>query len=202
VHSLIGTTLRASYNRVEPTIIKYRDYKHFNEASFRNDLANFTEDEEINDPNVAYENFLTFFQNTVEKHAPTKQKTVRGNDKGFSDKPLRKAWYIRSRLRNKFNKNKTPENWNNYKKQRNICTSLKRKALNRYFHRKKASPKGFWKTFSPYLSNKGHTIEEDILLLEKGELVQDRKEVADLFNEYYINIIENSTGKKVNVFNF
>jgi hypothetical protein len=44
VHSLIGTTLRASYNRVEPTIIKYRDYKNFSEVTFLNDLANFKED--------------------------------------------------------------------------------------------------------------------------------------------------------------
>jgi hypothetical protein len=62
VHSLVGTTLKASYNRVDPTVIKYRDYKNFNEISFLNELAAFKEDKEINDPNIAYEKFLTFFQ--------------------------------------------------------------------------------------------------------------------------------------------
>ena len=202
VHCLVGTTLRASYKRVEPNVIQYRDYKNFNEISFVRELTNFIEDKDINDPNIAYENFLTFFQRTVENHAPTKQKIIRGNDKGFSDKPLRNAWYKRSKLRNIFNKNKTPENWENFKKQRNLCTTLKRRALKRYFEKKKDSAKSFWKTFGPYLSNRGHTIDEDILLLEKGEIERDRKKVADLFNEHYINIIENSTGKKVEAFDF
>ena len=30
VHSLIGTTLRASYKKAEPNVIQYREYKKFN----------------------------------------------------------------------------------------------------------------------------------------------------------------------------
>ena len=56
--------------------------------------------------------------------------------------------------------------------------------------------------FGPYLSNRGHEIDEDILLLEKGQIERDRKKVGDLFNDHYINIIENSTGKKVDAFDF
>ena len=40
------------------------------------------------------------------------------------------------------------------------------------------------------------------MLLEKGEIIRDRKKVADLMNEYYINIIENTTGKKVEAFDY
>ena len=200
VHCLIGTTLRASYKKAEPTVIQYRDYKTFDQVSFINDLSHFVINENINDPNILYDNFLLFFQKTVEDHAPTKQRTVRGNDKGFADKSLRKAWYNRSRLRNKFNKNKTDGNWENFKKQRNRCTTLKRRALNRYFKKKSDSPKSFWKIFGPYLSNRGHNIDEDIMLLENGEIENDRKKVGNIFNNHYINIIENSTGKKVESF--
>ena len=200
VHCLIGTTIRATYKRAEPNIIQYRNYNKFDQNSFLYDLRCFEEDENIDDPNILYENFLSFYQNTLEKHAPIKQKFIRGNDKGFADKALRKAWYKRSRLRNKFNKNKTQENWEIFKKQRNICTSLKRKALSRYFEKKNVSSKDFWKIFGPYLSSKGHIINEDILLLENDKIEKDRKRVGEIFNDHFINIIENSTGIKPEAF--
>ena len=200
VHCLVGTTLRATYKRAEPNIIQYRDYKKFDQFSFLDDLGHFEEDKCVDDPNILYENFLSFFQKTVEKHAPIKQKILRGNDKGFADKTLRKAWYKRSRLRNKFNKNKTTENWELFKKQRNKCTSLKRKALSRYFEKKKDSSKSFWKTFGPYLSSRGHIINEDIILSENNEIERERKKVGEIFNTHFINIIENSTGIKPETF--
>ena len=202
VHSLVGTTLRELYKKAEPTLIQYRDYKNFNEDIFLNDLSKFEENSDIEDPNILYEHFLTFFQKNVEKHAPTKEKTLRGNEKGFADRLLRNAWYKRSRLRNNFNKNKSSENWEKYRKQRNLCTTLKRRALSRYFRKKNNSSKSFWKTFGPYLSNRGHIIDEDILLLEQGEIVRDRKKVADIMNKHYINIIEYSTGNKVEAFDY
>ena len=202
VHSLVGTTLKATYKKAEPTIIQYIDYKNFNENNFLEDLKQFEGNFDNEDPDILYENFLTFFQNTVEKHAPTKEKTLRGNDKGFADKIIRNAWYKRSRLRNNFNKSKSSENWEKYRKQRNLCTTLKRRALSRYFRKKNHSSKGFWKTFGTYLSNRGHFIDEDILLLEQGEIIRDRKKVADILNNHYINIIEFATGKKVEAFEY
>ena len=122
VHCLVGTTLRNTYKKAEPNIIHYRNYKNFDENAFKNDLNQFEEIDDSKDPNVLYNDFLSFFQKNVNKHAPMKQKLLRGNDKGFSDKNLRKAWYNRSKMRNKFNKNKNDQNWENYKKQRNKCT--------------------------------------------------------------------------------
>ena len=104
-----------------------------------------------------------------------KQKLLRRNDKGFADKKLRKAWYKRSKMRNDFNKNKNDQNWENYKKQRNKCTSLKQKALSRYLEKKKDSSKTFWKTFGPYISSKGHNTNEDIMLLENDVIMRDTK---------------------------
>ena len=34
---------------------------------------------------------------------------------------------VRSKLKNKYNKNRTEENWGSYKKQRNFCVNLLRK---------------------------------------------------------------------------
>ena len=38
-------------------------------------------------------------------------------------KTLRKAIMKRSKLRNTFNKKRSSENWQNYKRQRNICSN-------------------------------------------------------------------------------
>ena len=42
-------------------------------------------------------------------------------------KALRKAIMVRSKLKNMYDKNRTGENWNRYKRQRDFCVSLLRK---------------------------------------------------------------------------
>ena len=49
-------------------------------------------------------------------------------------KVLRKAIMVRSKLKNKYNKNRTEENWDSYKKQRNFCVNLLRKNKTYYFN--------------------------------------------------------------------
>ena len=51
----------------------------------------------------------------------------------FMTKQLRKAIMHRSRLKNVFNKNRTPKTWDSYKKQRNFCVNLLRKTKKEYF---------------------------------------------------------------------
>ena len=48
-------------------------------------------------------------------------------------KTLRKAMMKRSRLRNKFNKKRSSENWQNYKRQRNICSNILKSTKKRFF---------------------------------------------------------------------
>ena len=74
-------------------------------------------------------------------------------------KALRKAIMVRSKLKNKYNKNRTEENWDSYKKQRNFCVSLLRKTKKDYFNnlniKNITDSKAFWKTIKPYFSDKG-----------------------------------------------
>ena len=36
------------------------------------------------------------------------------------------------------------------------------------------------------------------MLEENNTIIRDDKEIADIFNDFFVNIIERSTGKKVN----
>ena len=105
-------------------------------------------------------------------------------------------------MRNIYNKYKNDTNWNNFKQQRNICTTLTRKAKRNFFIEKTKDRVGFWKIFGPYLSNKGHHSKEDYIISKDGALINDKKTVANLFNDYYVHIIENTTGEKLNIFPF
>ena len=124
-HVLTCSFLKATYRKSDPIEIEYRDYKKYYSEydTFKEEIKNSALTNS-DDPNLVYEKYQIDFRKILDKYAPLKKKKLRGNDAGFANKELRKAWYTRSRLRNKFNKNRTPENWELFKKQRNICTFL------------------------------------------------------------------------------
>ena len=74
--------------------------------------------------------FIETCMETVNQHAPCKQKHGRGNHLRFMNKTLSKEIMTRTRLRNRFLKNRTEENKRKYTKQRNYCVSLLRKVKN------------------------------------------------------------------------
>ena len=74
--------------------------------------------------------------------------------------------------------------------------------MRKLFTEKTKDQESFWKIFGPYISNKGHHSHEDYIVSKNGELINCKKDVANLFNNYFINIIENSTGQKLDEFHF
>ena len=62
----------------------------------------------------------------LDKHAPVKVKYVRANNSSFMNKTLRTAIMQRSKLKNRFSKQRTEANKKAYNKQRNVCVSLLR----------------------------------------------------------------------------
>ena len=98
---------------------------------------------------------------------------------------------LRTRLRNMCNKCKTQEKWNAFRKQRNKCVKILRKAKVDYYGNLDLKDildnKKFWKTVKPLFSDEIQT-RGSITLLEGDELVSDDKKVAEILNEYFVNI--------------
>ena len=47
------------------------------------------------------------------------------------------------------------------------------------------------------MTNKGVVLSNTIIIIEKdGNLVSDEKDLVNFFNNHYINIVENTIGKK------
>ena len=79
-----------------------------------------------------FSNFLDICKKNVNYHAPCKQKYARGNHLPFMNKTLSKEIMKRTRLRNKFLKNRNDYNKREFSKQRNYCVSLVRKSKKFY----------------------------------------------------------------------
>ena len=92
---------------------------------------------------------LEVYNKVLDKHAPRKSKSVRGNHSSFINWELSKAIMPRARLRNKFFKEKTEENKKNYNKQRNFRVTLLRKVKKEYYcsldEKHVTDNKTFWK---------------------------------------------------------
>ena len=70
----------------------------------------------------SFEKFLQIFQGIVQIFPPSKKRIIHYNKKCLT-KGLRKAIMTRSKLINKYNKNRT-QNWTRFKKQRNKCVKI------------------------------------------------------------------------------
>ena len=73
---------------------------------------------------VDYPDFEKKITDTLNKYAPKKIKTFRGNQKPHTNETLRKAIMKRSQLENKANKTRNVTNCSHYKKQRNYVVKL------------------------------------------------------------------------------
>ena len=99
---------------------------------FKSDISNLPLDE-LDRFQDSYTGFVTLFKSIVDRHAPMKKKTVRGNNKPFMNLELGNAIKTKSRIRNKYNKWRSRENyiaWQNIKKK---CKYLAKKAEKEYF---------------------------------------------------------------------
>eukprot|EP00794_Sanderia_malayensis_P005084 gene5084-5740_t len=130
-HVMITTVLRGGFRKKGPTIVTYRDYSHFDNSKFCDEIATtFQDSSSYND----YKAFDTLTMSIFDKHVPCKRKYIRANDCPFMNKQLRKAIMTRSRLKNKI---------------------------------------------------QGHN---SITLLENDTIISDDLKIADILNEYFVNI--------------
>ena len=186
-HNLILTAMRSQYIQGNPKIKFYRDYKSFNFESFHNELNELLKSEK----DINYSLLENIFLQVLNVHAPVKKKIQRFNNNPFMTKQLRKGIMHRSRLKNVFNKNRTPKNWDSYKKQRNFCVNLLRKTKKEYLENINVKDindnKKFWKTIKPFVSNKGLNTNKS-MIIEKNNLISEESILANTMNQYFTSI--------------
>ena len=74
------------------------------------------------------------------------------------------------------------------------------KAIKNHFKRVTSnglmSKKAFWDLVKPFLSNKGVLAGTAISMIKDDKIVTDDHDLGEILNDYYINIVENTSGKK------
>ena len=114
----------------------YRCYGNFDNKKFEEELQKQL-------PSVSdFESFQFAFKVSLHlicicitnQFSPLKQKLIRNNNQPFMTKTLRKTIMRRSKFRDKFNEEKNIENWSEYKRQRNLCSSLLKQSKKHHFN--------------------------------------------------------------------
>ena len=106
-------------------------------------------------------------------------------------KSLRKAIMTHSKLRNKYNKNRTPKNWTIFKKQRNKCVKILRNVKKEYLSnlnvKDVTDSRKFWSTVKPFFSDTSKTVN-NIILSDNDKMLKDEKKVPKTLNDYFTNL--------------
>ena len=191
-HKFVVTVLNEKHERMPPKVIQYRNYRKFDYTIFNNNLRKQTKN--LNFSELDFATIRKIFMEILDKFAPLKKKYIRANHSKFVTKELSKAIMLRSKLRNQFLKTKTQESKLKYNKQRNLCVSITRKAKRSYYEnldlKEITDTKKFWATVKPLFSNKIKSTEY-ITLEENGKVTSNDKELARIFNEFFVNIVPN-----------
>ena len=188
------TIMKASSQRLQPRIINYRNYKRFQNNLFREELLSEILNVNIDANEEGFSNFLDICKKILNYHTPCKEKYARGNHLPFINKTLSKEVMKRTRLRNKFLKDRNDCNKRELSKQRNYCVSLLRKSKKVYYsnldEKKVTDNKTFWKTIKPFLSDKLVSRAKLILIVE-DEIVESDINKAQVLNTFFSNIVSN-----------
>ena len=98
---------------------------------------------------------------------------------------------LRMKLRNKYNKKKTKETERAVKKQGNRYVKLLRETKRNYYQsldlKNLGDSRNFWKIVKPVFSGRFQT-SSSVTLLENDKVVSNDRAVADIFNDYFVNI--------------
>ena len=176
------------FEKQPPQIVTYRNYKNYNQELFGKDIQIKLSEFDIK--SIPYETFSNIFIDILNLHATLKKKYLRANHSKFISKELSKEIMLRSKLSNKFFKDKTDEARTKYRKQRNICVYLLRRAKRNYYNDLDLSNvtdnRKFWKTIRPIFANK-IKVKNKITLNGDSKYTKDDQKVANIFNSFFVN---------------
>jgi hypothetical protein len=123
----------------------------------------------------------------MDEHMPQKRMIVRETDVPYMTTELKQAIRNKRKYAQIYAKSRTPENWENKRKWRNIATKERRKAMKDFWQEKTKEiaikPRQFFQTFKPFISNKCKD-ERNIHIKINGRVEKDQRKVAEEFAEY------------------
>ena len=123
-HKLVSTIFRSTFINLHPKTTSYESCKSFNKQTFVRELDKKLIKGNIYKTDDSYSKLIEFFLEALQKHAPTKPNTIKGNHAPFTSRKLSKVIMNESRIKNKYLKWPSRKNYLTYKKIKKICNNL------------------------------------------------------------------------------
>ena len=124
------SALKMHLRKLPPRIISYRDFSNYHNANFINSLTEVHFKGENTESFVKQPDcFYKVCNKVLNQHAPRKRKYVRGNNKRLMNNALSKAIIQRTKLRNKFLKDR--------QQQMKFLTASKEIGMSHYYEKKR-----------------------------------------------------------------
>ncbi|XP_028408826.1 uncharacterized protein LOC114531415 [Dendronephthya gigantea] len=188
------------------TVIYQRVYNHVNMNNFSKAIKNASWDEilnEANNPEKAYNEFLELFLGLYEVNFPLKRKqnsgTIDRNKSPWITNSILKSVRNQNKLYKSFLKIPNEKNKQTYISYKNKLNHIIRLAKQTYYEKlikHKQNSKMIWKTLNELLNKpKKNTAVSKTFVDSSSNIIHDRKEIADKFNDYFTNIRPNLAKK-------
>ena len=192
-HDIIGIIRKMHIKKPTPRTIFIRDYSKFDTENYKNDLRN-TQWENMfltQDINGAWNIFKTLLSYVIKKHAPLREKKVKGNDCPWLNKQIKEKMQTRDYLLKRARKTNNSLDWSNYKLARNDVTrSIKRSKANYYrnlFRDNVENPKQFWRQLKRAFPTKSQEKAPRSLNID-GDLITNNKKMSNAFCSFFTNV--------------
>ena len=178
--------------RAKARVIEYRSMRQFDIDKFLNDLKTvpWSTAYIYDDVDDLWHHWAQLYNEVLYKHAPIKEKRVRGDQLPVITPQIQREISRRNRLFKKHAKNPTKTSWEEFKKQRNKVTSLKRKGLKAFCMEASTNIEHhgeFWNKLRSLLPSKGKK-QSKILLIDNERVITDSLSVAETFNNYFCEV--------------
>ena len=177
-------------SRKKPRTIYYRSYKNSIQSDFRCDIQ-YAPFHVMNiydgiDDMACYTTSLIKY--VVDHHTPVKSKTVSSLSVPYMNSARRKAQYRRNMVRNKFKKYRK-SSWEENRRLKNLVVEIRKNSMRKYFEKRCSKlDSNFWKTISPFFSDKKFKNGKYIVLSDNNDIINDQLRVVEVFNEYFSTV--------------
>lgn len=179
-HLVIKCEVKQIVHKAKPFMIRYRDFRDFNEDVFYSDFMDipFYEILYAHDIERKLKLFNTHLLNLYNKHAPMREAVISKKKAPWLTQEIKNLMKLRDKALSKYKKNKVPENWENYRQLRNRVTIESENGKKMYLEN----------NVHPGYAKNNWKVLKDMNIYSKGtkEIPVELGSAEDI-NDYFIN---------------
>lgn len=194
-HYLIYGIRKFKFSKENAKIIEYRDYKHFNEQIFLQDLKNSFNAFDLDqyDPNISWQIWKNKFFKIWNNHAPLKRRKVANKRLPWLTIDLIAKKRHINFLNRKAKADNTINSWSVFKKAKNQYNRQIKETKCSYYqgklHSNSGNLKQTWKTLNELMNRTSNKNKIPEMKDGNGEII-DETLIPDAFNTYFVELGE------------